>query len=173
MSSRTGASTPKNSPLIMGRFCAYAILRRSSMVFEHTILPSPDATTTPPQLHADHTVTTCSNKQSSWLARQQVCEYLLHQDYSVLRLELLLTGRESFLKQQQGQQHYCPRCSFDSGVYAFESTDGHDHAPGLHAAAQGCVQHKNLVDDNEASTAPNANRHAKRKVDAGGMNSTR
>lgn len=50
MSSRTGASTPKNSPLIMGRFCAYAIFNRSSMVFEHTILPSPDATTTPPQL---------------------------------------------------------------------------------------------------------------------------
>ena len=50
ISSRTGASTPKNSPLIMGKFCAYAIFNRSSMVLAHTILPSADDTTTPPQL---------------------------------------------------------------------------------------------------------------------------
>lgn len=50
MSSLTGASTPKKEPLIMGRFCVYAICSLSSNVLEQTILPSAELTTTPPQL---------------------------------------------------------------------------------------------------------------------------
>ena len=42
---------PNSVALMVGRFWLYAMCRRSSKVFEQTMLPSAEVNATPPQLH--------------------------------------------------------------------------------------------------------------------------
>lgn len=129
ISARTGASTPKNSPLIIGRFWAYAILSRSSNVFAHTILPSADETTTPPQLqqqysadcditalnsslqteHDGVTVVVTAKRFSPVDNRLAVCQHVA--EYTVEQ------GHDQFLQCLVAKQHTLPSirsCRFTS-----------------------------------------------------------
>ena len=53
---RTISAAPKSCSRTTGRFCWYEILSLSSSVLEHTMRPSPEVTTMPPQLQPSTTI---------------------------------------------------------------------------------------------------------------------